>query len=143
LSPIEWVVGYPAALQAGPGVGGGKGWNLARLDHFGFSVPRGGVLIAEAHRHGLSDAVIGAVADFLSKTGLDSVPLAVRSSATAEDSPTASFAGVHDSVLNVVGLEGTLAAIRTCYGSVESPRARAYRERMGFREGNARRASPH
>jgi hypothetical protein len=87
LSPIEWVVGYPAALQAGPGVVGGKGWNLARLDHFGFSVPRGGVLIAEAHRHGLSDAVIGAVADFLSKTGLDSVPLAVRSSATAEDSP--------------------------------------------------------
>jgi pyruvate,water dikinase len=119
LSPLDWVVDYPAALQAGPGVVGGKGWNLARLD-------------------GLSGDISAAISDFLARTGLDKVPLAVRSSATAEDSPTTSFAGVHDSVLNVVGLETTLEAIRTCYRSVESPRARAYRERMGLREESVR-----
>jgi phosphohistidine swiveling domain-containing protein len=134
---LEWLLGYPAALQAGPAVVGGKGWNLARLDHFGFPVPRGGVLVAEAHRHFLrhgevSTEVIDALTNFLSTIGLVSVSLAVRSSATAEDGPTTSFAGIHESVLNVVGVEATLAAIHTCYRSLEAPKARAYRERMGL-----------
>src|SRR5690606_29499798 len=46
------------------------------------------------------------------------ISVAVRSSATAEDLPTASFAGQHDSFLNVVGFENLLLAIHKCYVSL-------------------------
>ncbi|MCX9010604.1 MAG: PEP-utilizing enzyme [Candidatus Methanoperedens sp.] len=59
-------------------------------------------------------------------------PVAVRSSATAEDSATASFAGVHDSFLNIRGLENIINAIKGCYASLWTPRAVAYRRKMGF-----------
>ena len=45
---------YPAAVTAGPGVVGGKGWNLARLHRYGCPVPAGGVLAAEAYRRFLA-----------------------------------------------------------------------------------------
>ncbi|WP_256840548.1 rifamycin-inactivating phosphotransferase [Ornithinimicrobium faecis] len=57
---------------------------------------------------------------------------AVRSSATAEDLPTASFAGQHDSILNVTGLEAVLAAIRQCWASLFTERAVTYRHQHGF-----------
>jgi phosphoenolpyruvate synthase/pyruvate phosphate dikinase len=56
----------------------------------------------------------------------------VRSSATAEDSAAASFAGVHASFLGVKGLEGVLRAIRGCYASLWTPRAVAYRRHQGL-----------
>lgn len=59
----------------------------------------------------LSTAVVDAVRDFLEHTGLSRQPIAVRSSATAEDSAEASFAGIHESVLNAIGLDATLDAI--------------------------------
>jgi pyruvate,water dikinase len=40
---------YAEAHAAGPTIAGGKGWNLARLDRYGFPVPRGGVLSAEVY----------------------------------------------------------------------------------------------
>lgn len=52
---------------------------------------------------------------------------AVRSSATAEDSPQASFAGQHDTLLNVCGPEAVLTAVRRCWVSLFSDRAVAYR----------------
>jgi pyruvate,water dikinase len=58
--------------------------------------------------------------------------LAVRSSATAEDSPTASFAGQHDSFLNVSGSDKLLAAIIKCYASLFNDRAIKYRIDNGF-----------
>jgi pyruvate,water dikinase len=58
--------------------------------------------------------------------------LAVRSSATAEDSPTASFAGQHDSFLNVAGLDNLLQAIKLCYASLFNARAIKYRIDNGF-----------
>ncbi len=58
--------------------------------------------------------------------------VAVRSSATAEDSPTASFAGQHESYLNVRGAEDVLNAVLHCYASLFSQRAIKYREDKGF-----------
>jgi len=58
------------------------------------------------------------------------VPVAVRSSATAEDLPTASFAGQQETFLNVAGEEALLAAIKECWAGLWTARAMAYRERM-------------
>ena len=44
------VLGWPQALDAGPSVCGGKGYNLARLHRYGFRVPRGGVVVADLYR---------------------------------------------------------------------------------------------
>lgn len=59
-------------------------------------------------------------------------PVAVRSSATAEDSTKASFAGVHESFLNINGLTNIIKAIKDCYASLWTPRAVAYRRKMGM-----------
>ena len=53
--------------------------------------------------------------------------VAVRSSATAEDLPTASFAGQHDSFMDVTGVAEVLESIKKCYGSVFNARAIKYR----------------
>jgi pyruvate,water dikinase len=57
---------------------------------------------------------------------------AVRSSATAEDLPSASFAGQHDSYLNVVGPAAVLQHVGRCWGSLFTERAVTYRLRNGF-----------
>lgn len=58
--------------------------------------------------------------------------LAVRSSATCEDRRATSFAGIHDSFLNVRGFAQVLDAVRGCYASLWTPRAVAYRRRMSI-----------
>jgi len=58
--------------------------------------------------------------------------VAVRSSATAEDLPEASFAGQLESFLNVCGVEALLEACKRCYASLFTDRAIAYREDRGF-----------
>lgn len=58
--------------------------------------------------------------------------VAVRSSATAEDLPSASFAGQHDSFLNICGDRQVLDAVRKCYISLFNDRAIKYREDHGF-----------
>jgi rifampicin phosphotransferase len=65
---------------------------------------------------------------------------AVRSSATAEDSPTASFAGQQDTFLNVVGSASILRHISGCWASLFTERAVAYRLRNGFDNRKARMA---
>ncbi len=57
---------------------------------------------------------------------------AVRSSATAEDLPTASFAGQQDTYLNVVGAAAILEHVSRCWGSLFTERAVTYRLRNGF-----------
>ena len=57
----------------------------------------------------------------------DSSPVAVRSSATAEDLPSASFAGQQDTYLNVIGIDAVLEAVRRCWESLWSERAVVYR----------------
>lgn len=61
--------------------------------------------------------------------GLNEPPVAVRSSATAEDLPEASFAGQQDSVLDVVGIDDLCHAVRKCWSSLWTARAISYRER--------------
>ena len=75
------------------------------------------------------DEIIAAY-DRLQSDGNCSV--AVRSSATAEDLPTASFAGQHDSFLNITGHEALISAIQNCYRSLYNDRAIKYRIDNGF-----------
>ncbi len=62
----------------------------------------------------------------------DQGPFAVRSSATSEDLPTASFAGQQDTYLNVVGRAAVLAHVSRCWASLFTERAVTYRLRNGF-----------
>lgn len=63
----------------------------------------------------------------------EAVPVAVRSSATAEDLPQASFAGQHDTFLNISGFENLIEAVKNCYASLYTDRAIKYREDQGFK----------
>src|ERR1035438_655391 len=119
---LDWQEAY----QAGPAVSGGKGYNLARLARYGFRVPRGGVLPAGAALSGIGRG--------LERVGLLAATVAVRSSATGEDSARASFAGMHRSFLNVSGVEAVEQAAQGCIDSLGTPQAIAYRRRMGFRD---------
>ena len=58
--------------------------------------------------------------------------VAVRSSATAEDLPQASFAGQHESYLNIKGEDALLSAVKKCFASLYTDRAIKYREDNGF-----------
>ena len=75
--------------------------------------------------------VAAAVTDAYAALG-DRVPVAVRSSATAEDLPGASFAGQQDTYLNVVGVDAVLDAVRRCWASLWTDRAVAYRADAGI-----------
>ncbi|PDY48806.1 phosphoenolpyruvate synthase [Bacillus pseudomycoides] len=75
--------------------------------------------------------VAGAVADYLSQFG-DEHAYAVRSSATAEDLPHASFAGQQDTYLNIIGKEAILQHISKCWASLFTDRAVIYRMQNRF-----------
>jgi pyruvate,water dikinase len=62
------------------------------------------------------------------------VIVAVRSSATAEDLPGASFAGQQETFLNVLGISDLLEAVQKCWASLFTPRAIYYRSRQGFED---------
>ncbi len=64
--------------------------------------------------------------------GDNPVAVAVRSSATAEDLPDASFAGQHDTFLNILGKKAVLEAVKKCFASLYTDRAIKYREDKGF-----------
>ncbi len=66
------------------------------------------------------------------KYGMHAADVAVRSSATAEDLPDASFAGQQETYLNVVGAENVLTAIKKCFASLFTDRAISYRKSFGF-----------
>jgi phosphoenolpyruvate synthase/pyruvate phosphate dikinase len=79
----------------------------------------------------IPDDVAAAVTGALARLG-EQAAYAVRSSATAEDLPTASFAGQQDTYLNVVGPAAILQAISRCWASLFTERAVTYRLRNGF-----------
>ena len=124
------LLNWNEAFAAGPEICGGKGYNLARLARYGFRVPRGAVLPA-----GASPEAMGPAPEQL---GFSNTKVAVRSSATAEDSARASFAGIHRSFLNVLGREGVERAAQGCIDSLATPEAQAYRRRMGFADDEVR-----
>lgn len=65
-------------------------------------------------------------------SGGDEIFVAVRSSATAEDLPDASFAGQQDTYLNIKGADNVVNAVQRCFASLFTPRAVFYREQKGF-----------
>lgn len=127
-------------------VAGGKGANLGELVAAGFAVPPGFVVTTDAYRQAVrgvdspdrervlavempeavGEAVRAAYAD------LGGGPVAVRSSATAEDLPGAAFAGQQDTFLGVQGHSQVLDAVRRCWASLWTDRAIAYRARLGI-----------
>lgn len=70
--------------------------------------------------------------EYVALCGVDLKEVAVRSSATAEDLPEASFAGQHDTFLNVKGKGALLQAVKNCFASLYTDRAIKYREDKGF-----------
>ena len=91
------------------------------LIHSGSFSPAFERAIREAYRELCGDAVVS---------------VAVRSSATAEDLPHASFAGQHESYLNIRGETALLQAVKACFASLYTDRAIKYREDKGFRHGD-------
>ncbi|TWP49093.1 phosphoenolpyruvate synthase [Lentzea tibetensis] len=132
---------------------GGKAANLGELTKAGLPVPQGFCVTTDAYRlvegidelAGLTaadareklltapipDDVAKAIVAEYEKLG-DDVPVAVRSSATAEDLPFASFAGQQDTFLNIVGAQEVLLAVRRCWASLWTDRAVSYRETNGI-----------
>lgn len=98
----------------------------------GFAVPRvaaggSGALPAE-----LQAAIAGAYRELGERCGLDNPAVAVRSSAVDEDGKQNSFAGMHDTYLNILGVDALLEAIQKTWASATSERAIAYRRRNGL-----------
>jgi len=79
----------------------------------------------------MPDDIANAITNALARLG-EHAPYAVRSSATAEDLPTASFAGQQDTYLNISGRLGVLAAVSRCWASLFTERAVTYRMRNGI-----------
>ncbi|MER7457757.1 PEP/pyruvate-binding domain-containing protein [Micromonospora sp. NPDC126480] len=101
---------------------GGKATGLGELIRLGERVPPG-FCVTTTHSDALpADAIV----DAYHRLGGGAV--AVRSSATAEDLPHASFAGQQDTVLDVTGTADLLAAVDACRASLHGPRATAYRD---------------
>jgi pyruvate,water dikinase len=79
--------------------------------------------------HALRDATLDAYAAL---AGADAHPVAVRSSATAEDTASASFAGMNETFLNVLGADSVIEAVKRCWMSLFGARTIYYRGRRGF-----------
>nr|WP_207100188.1 phosphoenolpyruvate synthase [Paracoccus shandongensis] len=77
-------------------------------------------------------AILAGYRELARRTGLTDPPVAVRSSATAEDLPDASFAGQQETFLNIRGEAALLEACRRCYASLYTDRAITYRSLKGF-----------
>ncbi len=106
---------------------GGKAVNLARMIAAGLPVPDGFVVTTAALRHadaGIGSELAAGIGDAYAAIGRPTV--AVRSSATLEDQPTASLAGQFVSQIGVRGEEGLLDAVAKCRASVQSERTAAY-----------------
>ena len=115
---------------------GGKCANLGELTGAGFAVPPGFAVTTRAYERDDIGAAVGeAYAALGREVGRTDPPVAVRSSAIAEDLPDASFAGVQDTYLWICGLEAVLDGVRRCWASFHNPEAIAYRAEHGITRG--------
>jgi phosphohistidine swiveling domain-containing protein len=111
---------------------GGKALNLARLITAGFPVPGGFVITTAAYQNVRASHAGNAIPADLALAITDAYralgepPVAVRSSATAEDMAGASMAGQYQTILDVRGADALLDAVRRCWSSLDSPRVRSY-----------------
>jgi len=115
---------------------GGKAANLSRLARMydrvpdGFSLPVS--VMDQGHPFDLRDEIDRAISDLMACHRLTELLVAVRSSAVEEDSAIVSFAGMHETYLNVAGTEAILQAIVHCWESARSTRALEYRRQRGL-----------
>ena len=79
-----------------------------------------------------ADAIRESYASLCEKCQVEDLPVAVRSSATAEDLPTASFAGQQDTYLWIKGADQVIRMAQKCWASLFTPRAISYRIKMNF-----------
>lgn len=115
---------------------GGKAAGLAALIRLGERVPDGFCVTTKAYASGeVPRAEVLAAYE-----RLGGGPVAVRSSATAEDLPHASFAGQQDTYLGVTGGKALIEAIEDCWASLHSERATAYRDANGMPQDGVRMA---
>ncbi len=150
-----YVLGFHEIDRTDVEVVGGKGAHLAELSRIeGVRVPAGYCVSTDAFdrimREGsvddrlasaeirrafdaisIPDDLAAAITRPLDQLG-EQGPYAVRSSATAEDLPTTSFAGQHDTYLNVVGKAAVLEHVRRCWASLFTEQAVTYRLRNGI-----------
>ncbi len=75
----------------------------------------------------VTKAITDGYLQLCSKCAVEIIPVAVRSSATAEDLPTASFAGQQDTYLWIQGADQVITNVQNCWASLYTPRAIAYR----------------
>jgi rifampicin phosphotransferase len=138
---VAWL-GEPESLDEA--LVGGKTANLGRLAT-SFRVPPGFCLDAAAFDHlrpalegdsgaraRLRELVAASYADLAQRVGYPEPRVAVRSSAIGEDAADASFAGQHETVLDVGGVDAIVDALLECWRSVFSERASAYRRERGI-----------
>jgi pyruvate,water dikinase len=132
------ILPFSAITEADAEAVGGKGLSLGLMAGAGLPVPAGFCITSAAHRRNcrhaatadpaLAEAIVQAYRD------LGGGPVAVRSSATSEDSAAASFAGQQETYLGVEGKAALLEAVGKCWASLDSERAVAYRRKQGVEE---------
>jgi len=130
---LLWL-GDPTSFDAA--LVGGKAANLSRLARMYHRVPDGFCLpvtvMEQAHPRELRDEIAQAIADLMACHNLPELVVAVRSSAVDEDGAAASFAGQHETFLNIVGVDSIMQAVTRCWESARSERALEYRRKQGF-----------
>lgn len=120
-------------------VTGGKVANLSRLAAE-YRVPPGFCVTTYAYRYAdsqmlpaeLCDEVAAAYRSLGEWRGISNPAVAVRSSAVDEDGSHASFAGQHETYLNISGIDAVLDAIRRCWASAHDERVLEYRRQQGL-----------
>lgn len=114
---------------------GGKAASLARLSAH-YRVPAAFCIVfdpfTEAMPQEFQPSLQAAYHQLIAASQLGNAGVAVRSSAVAEDGMTTSFAGQHETILNVPSFPAMLHAIERCRQSASSPQALAYRQRNGL-----------
>lgn len=121
---------------------GGKGASLGRMASANL-IPPGFCLSVDAYRQWfasgagempaeLSSEIRRAYAELEKSCGTAEIPVAVRSSAVDEDGTGESFAGLHDTFLNIVGADAVIDAVIKCWRSLKNQHALEYREAKGL-----------
>jgi phosphoenolpyruvate synthase/pyruvate phosphate dikinase len=132
---VVWLGDRDAALQPI----GGKAAQLSRLAGL-HRVPPGFAIGAHAFGIGrnprlspeLREQIAASYRLLAEQTGIDEPRVAVRSSAIDEDGPLASFAGQHDTFLNVTGIDAVIDAVERCLASATTDQTLAYRNLHGL-----------
>jgi len=130
---LLWL-GDPKSFE--PALVGGKAANLSRFARLSHRVPDGFSLpvtvIDKTHPLDLRDEITCAISELMACHSLPDFIAAVRSSAVDEDGNNASFAGQHETYLNIVGADAILQAVTRCWESARSEHALDYRRQQGL-----------